>query len=130
MKTILFSSFILLSFASFCQESEVPDAANLPQYPGELKEFYAYLNKNLVYPVEAKKKNLTGRVWIEFYVNSDGSIDKDAIKIVRGIDKECDEEAIRLIRESKAWIPGKRADKPSREKLVLYVPFVIESIKK
>lgn len=124
-----FSVILLLLFFSIsanCQDSEKTDIANLPQYPGELKAFYEYVQKNLQYPINAKKNNVSGKVWVEFYVNPDGSIDKKAVKIIKGIDMECDQEAIRVVTESKGWIAGKRDNKPSREKLVLYIPFLVE----
>lgn len=119
--------FFIFSISANCQDNEKYEMTNLPQYRGELKAFYEYVKKNLIYPSNARKNNINGKVWVEFYVNSDGSIDKNAVNVIKGIDSECDQEAIRVVTESKGWTPGKRDGKASREKLVLYIPFIIET---
>jgi protein TonB len=105
------------------------DVERLPQYPGGESAFYAYVKKEMKYPAESKKKGIHGKVWIEFYVNVDGTVDPNTVKIIHGFTEEMNDEAKRLIVASKGWIPGKFKGKPSKEKLIIPVPFVIEEKK-
>jgi len=65
----------------------------------------AYLGENLHYPEKARLRNKEGRVLVKFVVNEDGSI-SDA-ELLRGFNDECDEEALRVVRNMPNWIPGK-----------------------
>ena len=83
------------------------DVDVLPSFPGGMAKFFDYINKNLKYPKDAKKERIEGRVMIEFVVDSTGGIRPGTIKILDGLLKSCDDEAIRLISESPLWIPGR-----------------------
>lgn len=76
------------------------------EFPGGLKEWAKYLSINLRYPEEAQRLGVEGRVFVQFIVEKDGSLTD--IKVVKGIVAGCNEEAIRLIKESPKWNPGKR----------------------
>jgi protein TonB len=91
-------------------------------FPGGMTKFYEYVGKNMRYPREAKKNKANGRVFVEFVINADGSIDPESIFVLAGIHPACDEEAMRIVRESEAWIPGKINGEPVRQRFVL--PFV------
>lgn len=107
------------------------------EYPGGIPKFYSYIDKNLKYPKNAKKNKATGRVYVEFVINRDGSIDAESVKAVPAselripegmnsrvlIDSECEQEAIRLIRQSGNWIPASQKDKPVRQKMVIPILF-------
>src|SRR5579863_8359725 len=81
-----------------------------PSFPGGLKQFYKYLAKNIHYPASAVKNNTHGKVHLNFTVEKDGSIDN--IKVVRGVSKDIDAEAIRVLKNSPKWIPWTHHDKP------------------
>ena len=68
--------------------------------------YYKYINDNMVYPNEAKKKRITGSVFVQFVINKNGKIVKDKIKIVKGLGYGLDEEAIRLILNCPDWKPA------------------------
>ncbi len=77
----------------------------LPKFNGEShQKFITYIQDNLVYPEEAKKQNIQGKVYIQFIVSSKGEI-IDA-KIARGINKILDEEALKIIKSSPKWTPA------------------------
>ncbi len=86
---------------------------------GGMTSFYEYVSKSLSYPVDARKDGIQGKVFIEFVVNTDGSISD--LRVLKGIGKGCDEEAFRVMSESAAWIPGKQNGKIVRQKMV--IPF-------
>jgi TonB family protein len=77
-------------------------------YPGGVPAFNKYLSENLKFPEEATENKVTGIVSLSFTVNKDGTIENIAVS--RGIGHGCDEEAIRLIKDSGKWEPGKYED--------------------
>lgn len=62
---------------------------------GTLEQLYAQIE----YPEEALKNNVTGKVLIEYTIDTDGNV-KDAI-VAKGLGFGCDEEALRVIRLAK-----------------------------
>ena len=69
-----------------------------------------YLAQNLHYPERARLKNKEGRVLVQFYVLENGSIEEATI--VKGVSKDIDEEALRVITTMPRWKPGTRNGKP------------------
>jgi len=70
----------------------------LPQYPGGIQAFYEFLGKALIYPTEARAKGIEGRVTVNFIVEKDGAL--TGFKVLRGVNKELDEEALRVLKLS------------------------------
>lgn len=80
---------------------EMPDFQN-----GGPDAFRDYISKSLRYPENARENNIEGRVFVQFVVKADGSVDE--AKIVRGVDPDLDEEALRVVRSSQKWTPGRQ----------------------
>ncbi|MCB0380721.1 MAG: TonB family protein [Flavobacteriales bacterium] len=80
------------------------------EYPGGTAELFKYLNKEMKYPVIAKENGIQGTVYVQFVVWKDGKI-KDA-KVLRGVNKLLDEEALRVVKAMPNWNPGKQRGKP------------------
>ena len=97
---------------------------NAPEYPGGEAELYKYLQKSINYPELAKQQNITGRVFVTFVVEKDGSIANP--KILRDIGGGCGDEAIRVVRNMPKWKPGKQRGKPVRVQFNLPVMFELE----
>ena len=76
----------------------------VPEYPGGAKALAELLRKNLRYPKAARKQRIEGTVFVEFTVEADGSVTN--IKTLKGISRECDEAAERVIGLMKKWKPG------------------------
>ncbi|MBK0382127.1 TonB family protein [Pedobacter sp. SD-b] len=76
----------------------------LPSFPGGLVAFGKFLGDNLKYPQKARDAKIEGRVYCQFVVEKDGSLND--IKIARGIGGGCDEEAVRVLAISPKWNPG------------------------
>lgn len=83
-----------------------------PDFPGGMQEFYKYIATNYKTPNVA---GLSGKVYVSFVVEKDGSLDD--IKIIRDIGHGTAEEAIRVLSNSPKWIPGEQQGKKVR---VLY----------
>lgn len=65
------------------------------------KAYKQYLDSALIYPEEAKKAGIEGKVILRIEVYSNGMLGE--ISIEKGLGYGCDEEAIRLVREGPKW---------------------------
>jgi TonB family protein len=92
-----------------------------PTYPGGLDKMYEFLNQNTRYPEVAKKQNIQGSVFISFTVEKNGTISEATL--IKGISKECDQEALRVVKLMDKWNPGMQSGKAVRVKFVLPVKF-------
>ena len=82
-----------------------------------------YIGTNLHYPEKARQQNISGRVIVNFIVNTDGNI-SDA-QVVRGIGAGCDEEALRIVNSMPKWSAGMQGDKKVKVYITLPISFVI-----
>ncbi|MXV52332.1 TonB family protein [Pedobacter sp. HMF7647] len=96
----------------------------LPQFQGGEKEFYKYLSRNLRYPDNAVENNIGGRVFVSFIVERDGRLSN--IKVMKGLGFGCDEEAMRVIKKSPAWIPGEQNGKAVRVQYTIPISFQMQ----
>jgi periplasmic protein TonB len=92
---------------------------------GGFSAFYAYVGKNLKYPRQAIDLGVSGKVYVQFVINKDGSITD--VKAIRGIGYGCDEEAIRVLSESPNWKPGKQRGRPVKQRMVIPVMFKLSN---
>ncbi len=91
-------------------------------YPvGGKKAYDKYLDDNVLYPGEALKNNIKGKVRIEFAVHTDGSFDE--YKVVKSLGYGCDEEVIRLIKAGPKWSPTTENGRPVESKVRVGVKF-------
>lgn len=88
---------------------------------GGMSAFYKYVSEKIKYPAQARRMQVEGRVFCEFVVNRDGTLQD--VKVIRGIGAGCDEEAIRIIQSAPAWKPGKQRGKAVRSKFNLAIIF-------
>ncbi len=77
----------------------------MPQFPGGEAALMKYIDSHIQYPPEAAKNNIQGRVILQFVVDKTGEIGE--VKVVRSVDKELDEEAVRIIKTLPKFIPGR-----------------------
>ena len=92
-------------------------------FPGGMPKFYDYVNKNMKSPNEVKNGTVSGKVFVEFVIDSTGQIPSTDVKVIKGLCKACDEEAVRLIKGSPNWNPGFQRGKPVRQRMVLPIMF-------
>ena len=93
----------------------------MPKYPGGLAECMKFLSKNIRYPKKARENGTQGRVVVQFYVETDGSIDD--IKIVNSVSWELNDEAKRVIKKMPKFKPGTIGGEPARMQSTLPVMF-------
>lgn len=97
---------------------------NDPEYPGGMEALYKYLASNIHYPALAKENNITGKVYVTFVVEKDGSIANP--RILRDIGGGCGQEAIRVVKSMPKWKPGKQRGKAVRVQFNLPVSFNLQ----
>jgi len=107
-----------LDTKTITQEKEVD---KMPEYPGGTEAMTKYMITNLRYPETAVTTKTTGKVFVSFVVTKDGKVSKAAIK--RGVSKELDNEALRVVSAMPNWIPGEKDDKKVDAEMVLPVSF-------
>lgn len=92
-------------------------------FPGGREALSKYLQENIIYPQIAREAEITGKVYVKFVVSDLGAISN--VKIMRGIPgcKECDQEAIRVVKAMPKWVPGKNSGKAVNSYYNLPVPF-------
>jgi periplasmic protein TonB len=108
------------------EEEEVSDeifniVEQIAEPIGGTAAFYKYLSENIEYPALAKKMSITGRVFCEFVVNRDGTIQD--VKVAKGIGAGCDEEAIRVLKGAPVWKPAKQRGKAVRSRVFIPIVF-------
>jgi periplasmic protein TonB len=89
---------------------------------GGINAFNEYVSRNIIYPTQAKRMGIEGKVFVEFVIEKDGSITD--VKTIKGIGGGCDEEAVRILRKAPKWNPGKQRGKAVRQKMVVPLNFV------
>ena len=72
-------------------------------------EIMKYIAKNTKYPPIAKENNITGRVFVSFVVDKTGKVTQ--VKVLRGVDKYLDAEAVRVVQSMPKFKPGKQKGK-------------------
>ncbi|GAB3563475.1 energy transducer TonB [Spirosoma luteolum] len=95
-----------------------------PSYPGGPEALRQFLSRNLRYPAAATRANISGRVYVTFVVNTDGSLTD--IDLLKGIGFGCDEEALRVVQKMARWQPGKQSGRPVRVRYNLPIAFLLE----
>lgn len=95
-----------------------------PEFPGGIPALSAYLQKNLRYPSAASSVGVSGRVYLSFIVNTDGSLVD--VQVAKGIGFGCDDEALRVIKAMPHWKAGRQAGRAVRVKFTLPVVFTLE----
>jgi len=94
-----------------------------PEFAGGMKAFTKYIQRNLRYPDAAQEVGVAGKVFISFVVEKDGTISN--VTLVRGIGYGCDEEAVKIIKKSPLWKPGKNKGIPVRVRYNVPINFTI-----
>ena len=109
---------------------EIPDdtpfihVGQMPEFKGGLRAMYGFIGEIIRYPRLANEMRISGRVFLTFVVERDGSITD--VKVTRGIGGGCDEEAVRVIEAMPNWNPGKQRGKPVRVQFQMAIKFTLQ----
>ena len=132
-RSVKYVSLIVLAFAvSFhIQAQNIKSGRTTPteeptKYPGGMDAFNEFVVRHMKYPRDARKEGVEGKVLVEFDVDTDGELIPGSAKVLRSLMPSCDDEAIRLLRQSFPWIPGSYNGRPKAQKMVIVIPFTME----
>jgi hypothetical protein len=107
--------------------NEIYDVSGLtekPEFELGLEAFYKYVGANFKIPEEVTKNKLKGRVFASFIVEKDGSLSN--LKVLRDMGYGTGEEAVRVLKESPKWKPGKIDGKAVRTNYSLPISIAAE----
>lgn len=90
---------------------------------GDIEKFREWVQKRAIYPQVAQDNGIKGRVYLTFVVERDGSVSN--VKVVKGIDKLLDDEAIKAIEASPKWSPGLQRGRPVRVRFSIFLNFTL-----
>lgn len=108
------------------KEEQIFVAVEQPaEFPGGQAALMKWLSNNMRYPEAAQQNDIQGRVVVNFVVEKDGSIGH--VKIAKGVDKDLDREAIRVVKKMPKWQPGKNNGVPVRSYFNLPVTFRLQT---
>ena len=96
-----------------------------PSFQGGNNALMEYLRQNVVYPEQARKDSVEGRVVVSFVIEKDGSITKPAV--VRSLHPLLDAEALRVVAAMPKWSPGMTMGKQVAVKYNLPVTFKLDN---
>ena len=107
------------------QPEKIFEAVEQPaEFPGGRSALAKWLSNNLRYPEVAQANTIQGRVVVKFTVEKDGSISNPTV--VRGVDKDLDREAIRVVKKMPRWNAGKNNGVAVRSYFNLPVNFKLQ----
>jgi len=120
-----------IDIIAFSEEEEVVEeevffiVEDMPSFQGKGQEgFREWIAQNLRYPEIAAENGISGKVYVQFAVNSRGEV-VDAV-VVRGVDPALDREAVRVVTSSPKWEPGKQRGKPVKVQFTFPINFVLQ----
>jgi len=76
----------------------------LPDFPFGNDSLYRFIQQNLQYPYESRRKRIQGRVFFDFIIDKYGYMTNLSIR--KGINEELDKEALRIAMHIPFWLPG------------------------
>ena len=115
-------------------KSDGPDHANAgtgrakvftePRFKGKDKgAFASWVNAHLVYPKQAKERRIDGTVKVKFVIGRNGLVQE--VEVVERAHPLLNDEAVRVIKSSPKWKPGKADGKPVRVYYTIPVAFIL-----
>ena len=89
----------------------------MPEFPGGESKLIEFVSKNICCPQEVKEAPISGKVFVKFIVEPDGSISN--AEVLKGVGFGWDEEAVRVVMSMPKWKPGMQNGKPIRVSYML-----------
>ncbi|HUW93814.1 MAG TPA: energy transducer TonB, partial [Bacteroidales bacterium] len=99
----------------------------MPQFPGGQNAMFSWIAGEVVYPAEAVKDKISGRVIVYFVVTASGKIKN--VKVERSAHPLLDAEAVRVIGMMPEWKPGHQRGKAVDVAFAVPVEFSLQGEK-
>ncbi len=91
----------------------------MPEFPGGYSAMTKFIADNIKIPEYAMP--LEGRVFVRFIVDTDGSITN--VSILKGLHRDYDNAAVKVVSKMPKWKPGKQAGKAVRVQYEIPIKF-------
>jgi len=101
---------------------EFPDVE--AAFPGGAAAMQKWINDNIQYPQTSIEMGEQGRVYLKFVVEPDGKI--TSVEIERGVSKDLDREAKRVVRKMPKWVAGEASGRKVATRCRLPIIFQLE----
>lgn len=106
-------------------EAEIIDFPDVEAgFPGGAAALQSWISSNVVYPETSIEMEDQGKVYLSFVVEANGSISN--IVIEKGVSKELDREAKRVVRKMPSWSAGEASGKKVRTRCRLPIVFTLQ----
>ncbi len=97
----------------------------MPRFQGGgTRKFQKFVYGKLKYPEEARLKEISGKVVVRFVVNQRGYVED--VEIIKSAHPLLDKEAIRVVKSSPRWKPGKHMGRHVKVQFVFPITFVLQ----
>jgi len=96
-----------------------------PEFPGGVAALSNFVQTNVRYPTEDHNNKVQGKVYIQFVVEEDGSLDN--FRIIRSPSEAMGKEAMRVMASSPKWKPGTQDGKPVRVEFTMPINFSLSN---
>jgi len=133
---VIFSTLILLilwSYKSFGQSEKYASYMYVDQnatFQGKDLLYFrdSFIMSKLIYPDSAKINHIERRVIVQFVIGTLGNV--DTVVVLRSLDKECDDEVVKIIKSSSGmWTPAKSNKKNVKQQFTIPVIFSLSEKK-
>ena len=106
------------------KESDISQVLSSPEYPGGMEAFKQMIANNLQYPEQMQLEGVEGCVVLQFQICANGELIKP--KVTKNVHPELDEEALRVIQLSDAWIPGEFHGRKTTTQYTVPITFALQ----
>jgi protein TonB len=96
----------------------------IPEFPGGIEKFYAYLMTKIHYTNSARGMEVKGRMYAKFIVDEEGFITN--VTIVKSLGYGLDEQVAKVLGDSPKWSPGIARNSPVKTEMILPVNFNLQ----
>jgi len=95
------------------------------EFPGGIMKMKRFIANETEYPASAMEIDQQGKVFLSFIIELDGSLTN--IEILRGVSREIDMEAKRVIQSMPKWTPAVYKGKKVRSRCRIPISFVLQT---
>ena len=95
-----------------------------PSFPGGDAALLQWIANNTEYPPIAKEYGITGRVFVKFTVEKNGSVSN--VRVARSVDKQLDKEAVRVVSLLPRFNPGMQNGRLVRVNYIVPINFILQ----
>lgn len=105
-------------------KSDISEVLSSPEYPGGMEAFKQMIASNLRYPESVQLEGVEGCVVLQFQICANGELIRP--QVTKNAHPQLDEEALRVIQLSDAWIPGEFHGRKTTTRYTFPITFALQ----